>query len=180
MLKLEFESTEYYDQTVGLFIEWPKAKLKLEHSLASLSKWESIHKKPFLNRQAKTVEEILSYIECMALNKLPPGLAFRLNSQHIEQVEKYLSESQTATTFVTKETSRGSGEGVTAEVIYYWMISSQVPFTPCENWHLDKLLTLLRVISVKNAPKKKMSRSEIAARNRSLNAQRRQQMNSTG
>ena len=179
MLELHIPEVEWFDESKQEFVYTKDVTLKLEHSLIALSKWEAKWKTPFLGTP-KTDEQTLDYIRAMTINpNVDPNVYLAISDAQQQEISDYISDEMTATTFLDLG-GPPKQQVVTAEVIYYWMISSQVPFTPCENWHLDKLLTLLRVISVKNAPKKKMSRSEIAARNRSLNAQRRQQMNSTG
>lgn len=179
MLKLTLPETEVYDESRNEFVLLPKVKLKLEHSLVSLSKWESIHKKAFMGPNQKTREETISYIECMCLGSNPQGLRTRLTQDQLTIINQYISDKATATTFREIPGQRGSREVVTAEIIYYWMVAMNVPLE-CENWHLDKLFSLLRVISLKSAPAKKMSRNELIARNRELNAQRRAALNTTG
>lgn len=179
MLKLTLPETEVYDESRNEFVLLPKVKLKLEHSLVSLSKWESIHKKAFMGPNQKTQEETISYIECMCLGSNPQGLRTRLTQDQLTTINQYISDKATATTFREIPGQQGSREVVTAEIIYYWMVAMNVPLE-CENWHLDKLFSLLRVISLKSAPAKKMSRNELIARNRELNAQRRAALNTTG
>ena len=179
MFEIVIPGTEMFDSELEEFFTIDDIVLKLEHSLVSLSKWESIHEKPFLSKEEKTEEEILSYVECMVLDGNPPeGWIERLQESNLETIRVHIEAKQTATWF-SDTNSAPSREIITAEIIYYWMISMQVPME-CENWHLNRLFTLLRVISNKNSPAKKMSRSEIAARNRELNAQRRAQLGTKG
>lgn len=156
-------------------------ELELEHSLVSLSKWEQKFEKPFLSDVERTDEETLWYVSAMILNVNPPaGILERLSKEHFDEIQQYITKKMTATWFHEDKASKGgSREVITAEVIYYWMISLQVPME-CQYWHLNSLLTLIQVINEKNKPQKKMTRAEIAQRNRELNAQRKAQIGTKG
>lgn len=181
MLKLDVPAIEGFDNSTNTFTSIsPAVTLQLEHSLLSLSKWEAKWHKPFLSRtEEKTREEICDYIRCMTLNSSVPLEVYQnLTPQLINQVIAYIDEPMTATTFSSNEQNK-SREIITSEIIYYWMVSFNIPFE-CQKWHLNRLLTLIRVCSIKNAPQKKMSAKEIMARNKALNAQRRAKFNTRG
>ena len=151
----------------------------MEHSLVSLSKWESRWHKPFLSKNDKSGEEMLDYIRCMTITQnVPDEVYFALDTNELMKINDYLNDSMTATT-ITKQQGKSRGEIITSEIIYYWMISLQIPFE-CEKWNLNRLLTLIEVCNIKNSPGKKMSKSEIMRRNRTLNAARKQQMHTRG
>ena len=180
MLQIVIPPTELWDEFNQEFVMTKEYTLQLEHSLVSLSKWESKWRKPFLSKQDKTYEEILDYIKDMTITpNVEPEAYDYLTMDNIEQINKYISDSMTATTISNRKPSRSSGEQVTSELIYYWMIALNVPFE-CQYWHLNRLLTLIEVCNVKNQPPKKMSKRDILRRNASLNAARRQQYNSKG
>ena len=181
MLQVTIPAAELYDHKNEEFIETKEQKLQLEHSLVSMARWESKWKKPFLGSttKSKTQAESLDYIRCMTLTQnVDPKIYSFIPDTIVEEVAKYIDDPMTATV-LPKQQSKGAREVITAEIIYYWMISFNVPFE-CQKWHLNRLLTLINVCSIKNSPKKKMSSSEIASRNRALNAERLKNLNTKG
>lgn len=185
MLQITIPAIEYYDESIEEFVTVSKEQtLTLEHSLVSLSKWESKWCKPFLSEEQLTNEESTDYIRCMTLTQnVPPEVYNHIPSSIIQQVMDYINAPMTATWFSddkTKKKGRGKKEIVTNEVIYGWMTSLQIPFDPCQKWHLNRLITLIRVVSINNTPSKKMSKKDILSQNAALNAARRKQFNSRG
>ena len=181
MLELTIPLTpEGWDEEKQEFVE-PKTKtLKLEHSLVSLSKWESKWHRPFLSKAPMSTEETIDYIKCMTITQnVDPDVYNHLTTENIRQVTDYIGEPMTATTFSKDTSNGGSREIVTAEIIYYWMIALQIP-TEYRKWHLNKLLTLIRVCNIKNEPPKKMNKRDVMSRNRALNEARKKQLNTKG
>lgn len=173
-------SPEGWDEAKQEFVEPQVQELQLEHSLVSLSRWESKWCKPFLVKDEKTDEETLDYIKCMTLTEnVDPDVYNWLTRENVEAINNYIGAPMTATFFSEKERGRGNREIVTSELIYYWMIALNIPFE-CQHWHLNRLLTLVRVCNIKNEPPKKRSRRELMSRNAALNAARRKQLNSKG
>lgn len=173
-------SPEGWDEKKQEFVEPKTQILQLEHSLVSLSKWESKWCKPFISKTEKTAEEILDYIKCMTITQnVKPEVYDHLSRANIDEINKYIEAPMTATTFFEDKNTRNNREIITSELIYYWMIALQIP-PEYQKWHLNRLLTLIRVCNVKNAPPKKMSKREIMSRNAQLNAARRKQLNSKG
>lgn len=175
MLSIVIPASEGFDSANQTFINLPEVKLQLEHSLISISKWESKYHKPFLSSE-KSNEEVYDYICCMSVGKeIDIDTAKRINYSDLEKVKKYIDDPMTATTFHEngiKKKSRNNKEIITNELIYYWMAGNQVPFE-CEKWHLNRLLTLLEVFAVKNDTNNKMSKRETLQHNAKLNAIRR-------
>lgn len=180
MLEIVIPKTEMWDENSQIFVYTKEQTLRLEHSLVSLSKWESKWCKPFLTNKEKTEEETIDYIRCMTLSQNVDPNAYRcITNKQMEEIFKYIQAPMTATTFSQKDQKSPSKEQITAELIYYWMIACNIPFE-CQKWHINKLLTLIRVCEIKNTPPKKMSKRELMARNASLNAARRKRLNTKG
>ena len=179
MLKIVIPGIELYDEEKEEFITTKSQTLHLEHSLVSLAKWESKWNKPFLTKDNKTYEETIDYIRCMTITQNISEDTYRLlTSENIQQVNDYIELPMTATTF-SNQKKPPSKDVVTAEIIYYWMISLNIPFE-CQKWHLNRLLTLINVCNIKNQPSKKMSKRDILNRNKTLNKARREALNTKG
>jgi hypothetical protein len=180
MLKIIVPGEEYYNELTETFEAVDSVELDLEHSLISLSKWESEFKIPFLSSGEKTPNQILSYIRCMVITPgVNSAVVSRFTQDNLTQVNSYIEDAYSATVFGTMPERRGRGETITSELIYYWMVAFTIPFE-CETWHLNRLFALIRICNIKNGKGKKMSRNELATRNRELNAQRKAQLNTTG
>lgn len=179
MLRITIPPAEYFDEETNRFITVKGQDLQMEHSLVSVSKWESKWKKPFLGKDPKTREETIDYIRCMTITQhVDPSVYLGLTDKNIMEVNAYIDDPMTATTF--KNTNRKtSRQIVTSEIIYYWMISLEIPME-CQKWHLNRLLTLIRVCDEKNQPGKKMSRRDVLAQNRALNQARRAKSGTRG
>lgn len=179
MLSIVVPGIEVFNNTTQEFATQGDVVLELEHSLVSLSKWESKFEKPFLGKTEKTTEEVMDYIKAMTLNEVPEEIFSRLSEDNIKAINDYIEAKMTATWFHEAPGAPPSRDVITAELIYYWMITFQIPWE-CERWHLNRLFTLIRVCNIKQSKPKKMSRSEIASRNRELNAQRKAQLGTRG
>jgi hypothetical protein len=180
MLTIKIPNTEYYNEETSQFVLVKERTIDLEHSLVSLSKWEAKWCKPFLSKDKKSDNEIKDYIRCMIIDRnIPDNIVYALTDSQLNQIVEYIDEKLTATTFSDISSSSKSREIITSEIIYYWMISLNIPFE-CQKWHLNRLLTLIRVCSIKNSPPKKMSKKSILSRNAQLNATRKQQLNTRG
>lgn len=180
MLKLLIMGEEFFNEEDQTFTSVNDQTLTLEHSLISLSKWESIHKIPFLTSKDRTEQQMLDYLKCMIIgDESDEEKIYLLSSDHFNKINDYIKSTESATTFGNLPNKGGSSETITAELIYYWMIAFNIPME-CENWHLNRLLALIRVCNIKQQKPKKMSRSEIAQRNAKLNAERRAKYGSSG
>lgn len=182
MLQLHVPKREFFDEKTNMFFETKEADIVLEHSLVSLSKWEAKWKKPFIDNKQKTLDEITDYIRCMTITQnVDPNVYNSLTKENLEQVKAYIGDSMTATTISDKNNKPGpkNAEFITSELIYYWMVSYQIPFE-CQKWHLNRLLTLIRVCNVKNQPDKKYSKKDTMSRNAALNAARKKRLGTKG
>lgn len=180
MLRITISAQELWDSDKQEFIYTKEQVLQLEHSLVSVSKWEAKWCKTFLSKKEKTYEETVDYIKCMTITQnVDPDVYNYLTEENMKEINNYISAPMTATWFSDERTGSANNEQVTSELIYYWMIALNVPFE-CQKWHLNRLLTLIRVCNIKNKPPKKMSKSEIMSRNAALNAARRKQLGTKG
>lgn len=180
MLQITIPASEQWDEEKQEFIQTKGQTLQLEHSLVSLSKWESKWCKSFLSNHDKTIEETLDYVKYMTTTQnVDQEVYARLTNKNLEEIYKYIEAPRTATYFSEDRHGKSSKEQITSELIYYWMIALNIPFE-CQKWHLNRLLTLVRVCELKNQPPKKKSRKEIMNRNAALNAARKKQLNTKG
>ena len=181
MKTITIPEMEIYDEEHNRFINIKEQKLVLEHSLVSISKWESKWKKPFLGPEPKTAEEVLDYIKCMTITQNVPDIIYQcLTKENKDEIGAYIQDEHTATWF-NEQGQKRTSEVVTSELIYYWMTAFNIPFE-CQKWHLNRLLTLVKICSIKNDPKasKKMSRQAVMRQNAALNKARRARTGSRG
>jgi len=180
VLQITIPATEQWDEGRMQFVYMKGQTLNLEHSLVSLSKWESKWCKPFFTKEGKTVEETLDYVRCMTLTQnVAPEVYTCLTEDNLNQIYKYIDAPMTAIRFSNERGGGGNREQVTSDLFYYWMTVLNIPFE-CQKWHLNRLLALIRVCNIKNQPAKKRSKREIMSRNAALNAARRKQLGTKG
>lgn len=180
MLQIVVSGHEMWDERLEEFVSAKPQTLQLEHSLVSISKWEQKWHKPFLTRIEKTPEEITDYIRCMTITQnVDSNVYRRLSADNFKQIQEYIDDTATATTFGNDPNETGNGRPITAEIIYYWMICFGIPFE-CQKWHLNRLLTLIKVCERKARKSPKMGKNAIRRRNADLNAARRKRLNSKG
>ena len=183
MLTLIIRGGELYDSKLNKFVNVKDATLQLEHSLISVSKWESKWEKPFLTKETKSLAETRDYVRCMTMSSnVEPIIYDFLTPDHISAVANYIDAAMTATTFRKDKSAPPNREIMTSEIIYYWMIAYTIPFS-CEKWHLNRLLTLINVCNEKNKPQKKLTQAQIEERNKArtdLNAARLAKYHTTG
>lgn len=181
MLTVEIPGGELFDEAKNEFVNTKSCTLQLEHSLVSISKWEAKWSIPFLGKQEKTDKQLLDYVKCMTITQNVPDEVFNaIPPKVLDEITKYINAPMTATTFREEPNSNGRREVITSEIIYYWMISANIPFE-CQKWHLNRLLTLIRVCKIKNQPQNsKIGKNELLRRNAQLNAARKKKLNTRG
>lgn len=180
MLTIEIFGTEQWDPKLEEFVYTKPTTLVLEHSLVSVSKWEAKWGRSFFSDPPKTKAERLDYVRCMTVTQNVPVTAYTaLTSKELTKIEKYISAPMTATTISSPPQSSRSRSKITSELVYYWMIEFGIPFE-CQKWHLNRLLTLIRICEIKSRPAKKRNANDILRENASLNKQRRAMMNTKG
>lgn len=179
-LPITIPARELYDSKTERFITVKETTILLEHSLISVSNWESKWHKPYLSPDNKTPEEYLDYIRCMCLTKnVDPNIFYALDEKNIKDIAEYIANPMTATTFHNQENKK-SREIITSELIYFWMTNFNIPFDPCQKWHLNRLFVLIEIASIKNQPPKKMGKREMLNQRAALNAQRKAKYNTRG
>lgn len=175
-LNITIPEFELYDNSKDEFITCKSTDLRLEHSLVSISKWEAKWHISFLYSQLKgtiTKPQLFDYVRCMTLTQnVNPNVYMGLTKNNLEDIVNYINDPMTATTFATVEGQGPSHRIITAEVLYGWMVGLQIPFE-CEKWHVNRLMTLIRVCNENNKPDKKMPRADAMSTHRALNASRR-------
>lgn len=179
MLTITVPKTDQFDSEKEEFIYINETKLTLEHSLLSISKWEAKWHKVFLGKEKKTTEEIIDYIKCMTITpNVDPNVYYALTEDNIKEIDAYINNPMSAITFREIQ-NKSSREPITNELIYYWMISLNIP-VEFEKWHINRLLTLIRLTSLKNNPKKKTNQKELIERYRDINEQNKKKFNTRG
>ena len=179
MLQITIPYTELWDGINQTFIYVEPCELELEHSLLSISKWEAKYHKPFLTKEPKIIKETIDYIKCMCLSDVPDIVYRCLTENNIDEVNAYIDDPMTATRFSDNKNGSGGQTVITSEVVYYLMFALGIPIE-CQTWHLNRLITLIRVFEAKNQKPKKMSTKDILTRNAALNEARKKQLNTTG
>lgn len=180
MLRIKIPSAELWDEKTGTFIHTKEQTLQLEHSLVSISKWESRWNKEFLSKKEKSMVETIDYIKCMTLTQnVDPTIYDYLTVVNLDEINRYIEAPMSASSVPDDNTSPSSRERVTSELIYYWMIALNIPFE-CQKWHLNRLLMLIRICNFKNQKPKKMSKRELYGRHAAVNAANRKRFHSKG
>lgn len=180
MLQIYVPGVDGWDEVKEEFVSLPGTNLVLEHSLISISKWESKWHIPFLGKDQKTPEQVIDYIKCMTITPNVKAEVYDcLTRENIDQVMAYIEDPMTATTITDRNGRRASREVVTSELIYYWMVALEIPFE-CQKWHINRLMMLIQICNIKNQPDKKMSKKSTAQQNAMLNAARRHKSHTRG
>lgn len=182
MLTIFIKGGRLYNRLTKEFITAKDATITLEHSLVSISKWESKWHKPFISKNEPTQEETIDYIKCMTITQnVDPNIYYFISNDNMKEINKYISDPMTATWFNERNKKPGgrSSEQITSELIYYWMVALEIPWE-AQKWHLNRLLTLIRICNNKNQPAKKMSKREIMSNNAALNAARKKKLGTSG
>lgn len=180
MIQVTIQGGELFDSKTNEFVNFKTTTVSLEHSLISISKWEAKWKKPFFKKEERSLDEIIDYIACMSLNpNIDHRIFHKISSDEVRRVSDYISDPMTATTFNEFEDPKNNKQIVTSELIYYWMIAYNIPFE-CQKWHINRLLTLIRICGIKNAPPKKTSKAEMMRKRAQINAERRSKLHTKG
>jgi hypothetical protein len=182
MLQLTIPAHEYYNQRTGEFGYTHDTTIQLEHSLVSISKWESKWRKPYLGNEQKTRTQYIDYIRCMTITQnVDPMVYGFITDKQFKQIDDYINAPMTATWFSEKPGNRPPTKPIviTSEIIYYWMIALNIP-VEFQKWHLNRLLTLIRVCNEKNAPARKRDKKAMLEERRALNDARRKRLNTRG
>lgn len=179
MLSITIPDTELWNDAEQQFYVIKGGTIQLEHSLVSVSKWESKWKKSFFLK-SKTAEEVIDYVRCMTITQnVNPYLYKCLTTENLEKIKEYVDDPMTATTINNPKKQSGNAGIITSEILYYYMITLGIPFE-CQKWHLNRLIMLIRVCSIKNSKPQKMNKSDYLAHRRALNEQRKKALHTHG
>jgi hypothetical protein len=166
---------------LDVFIEGRKVTLEFEHSLLALSKWESKSKKAFLASAMKTSDEMIDYFQCMLTSpEHDPNVVFYLTPDQLDDLANYINDSQTAHVIPPDPGRKRTGEVVTSDLVYSWMVGLKIPFHPTETWHFNRLMTLVQQVQINNEPPKKLSKAQQLSQWAEMNRRNRERFNSNG
>lgn len=180
MLSIVVPGREAWDEKRETFIVTKEQKLQLEHSLVSIQKWEAKWKIPFLTKEPKTYEQTIDYVRCMTITQnVKPEVYMNLTNENLKAINDYIGEDMTATWFAKSTNQKQSRQQITAELIYYWMVALKIP-EEYRKWHLNQLITLIRVAEAEQTPTKKRSRRQMLSERKALNEARKARMNTRG
>lgn len=183
LLKISLPEQEFFIEETMEFLTLPAVDFVMEHSLFTISKWEEKHAVAFYGKQEKSNDDMIDYIRCMIISpeEFDDKNFMRMinTKQYLDKIMAYINNPATATTFRETKGGAPNRETPTSELIYYWMIANQIP-VEFEHWHINRLMTLIRVCGVKNTPPKKRSMHDIMSDNAALNAQRRAKLGTKG
>ena len=180
MLRITIKGDEYFNEETQEFSNKGDVVVDLEHSLVSLSKWESKYQVPFLSSLDKTSEQMLDYLRFMVVSKrVDPNVMYFISEENMQEIQAYIDSKESATTFGEMPERKGPAETITAELVYYWMVAFNIPFE-CQHWHLNRLFALIRICNIKNSPPKKMSKHEISRKYHELNEKRKAELGTNG
>lgn len=182
MLQITVPKTEIFNENTNQFLWIPETTIQMEHSLVSLSKWEEKHHKAYLDPKLQhSATEILDYFKCMTITKnVKDSVFLALSQRNIEEISSYINDPMTATTFNEMATTKKhSSKFITSEYLYFCMFSLGVPIE-CEKWHINRLMTLLKIFEEENKPQKKRSEAETLNYYAKLNAERKRKWHTKG
>lgn len=177
MITIYVDGFEIWYEETQSFQSFEPRFIRMEHSLAAIAKWEGKWKKPYmstLEMYAKTPEEQIDYFRCMMLDDVDPRYINHIPTSELKKLQEYMEDTHTAARFSDKP-GKGkkmglskTGEDITAETVYYQMTQLNIPFE-CENWNVNRLLSLINYCAKKQQPPDKMSEKEVIRRNAELN-----------
>lgn len=180
MLRISVHESEQFNEATSEFVLVNEQTLVFEHSLFSISKWESEFQKPFLSEVEKTPEETVAYFHHMLQEPVSDSVLNLLTQDDVRRITEYITSPMTATTLTaTPKKGPGTGEFITSELMYYYMVALNIPME-CDRWHLNRLVTLIKITNIKNQPPKKMSNKDAVNSQRAANAARKAQLGTTG
>lgn len=170
MITVNVKDREIYFEDRNEFHTIEGGEFHLEHSLHSITKWETKYLKSFVMTE-KTTEELMDYFSMMNLDESRYLDPLGLTNDQIQKIVEYIEKPKTAQTFKEDNSQNKAGaskEIVTSDLVYYWMSALQLPFE-CQYWNFDRLIALIRLASIKNAPEKKETKAEALKRTRATN-----------
>lgn len=185
MITIHIPQSEIWDDGNNEFIYIEEQTIDMEHSLVSITKWEAKHHKVFLEENKKTPEEMMDYVRCMCINPLKNERdILGISKKDIEKITNYIEDPMIPFKLKSKDDGNTYGRKKNKDpmcgiMIYYYMVSCQIPFE-CQHWHINQLLALIQIYSMKENPGNPLKGSKLANRNTTLNAMRKARLGSKG
>lgn len=170
MLTLVIREPDLWDEEKAQFVLGKEHRYRLEHSLISISNWETEFERSFFNEPPTTWEEQIAYVKAMTIKpELTDEMAKYITAADLVAVNEYINKKKSGSNPHRDDKKKGSSRSyLTTEQIYSWMVGFNIPFETAK-WPFQRLWNLILFCEGQNKKPRKYSAKErraIVAANR--------------